>query len=155
MMKSMRLIPKQGVDGDLNQHVEYDSSTIDAVICIRTFTKGNVHAQPALSGAMRMNHPGGVVVTTVRTSSCDVSIETTMKNLEVQDHAVELFDTVRQSFPGHFSRLDDAGCDDSDEESETARLLLGSLNHRRFGECLNPECGQAVGGRRPRKKAAS
>ena len=92
-----------------------------------------------------MNHPGGVVVTTVQTSSYDVSLETTMKNLEVQAHAVELFDAwVRRSSPGHVGRLDDAGCDDSDEESETARLLLGSLNHRRFGECLSPECGQAI-----------
>ena len=52
---------------------------------------------------------------------------------------------VRQSSPGHVGRLDDAGCDDSsDEESETVRILLGSLSHRRFGECLSPECGQAV-----------
>ena len=41
-----------------------------------------------------------------------------------------------------FAALDDQGCGDSGEVSETARLLLGILNHRYSGGYLGPEHGQ-------------
>ena len=60
---------------------------LESISCLeKPFTKDHVHAQPAFSGTVRMTRPCGVVVTTVRTSSCDVSFEMAVKSLEVQDH---------------------------------------------------------------------